>query len=122
MGQAVVAILNVQPVHTRLANRLGVLQRANPCEVVDEAVHHEVDLHPAQTGDIVVLVGDADLEFRRITDEGLAVRLAKLLFHLADEFGVLLEQAFVLGTDRARDALEVVADDVQHAQQAVAIA
>ena len=89
----------VEPVHPRLTNRLGVLQRADTGEVVDEAVHHEVDLHSAQAGDVVILVGDAGLELRRIAHQGFAVCLAKLLFHLADELGVFLKQSLVLGAD-----------------------
>ncbi len=85
------AVLDVEPVHPRLADRLRVLQRADPREVVDEAVHHQVDLHPAQARDIVVLVGDAGLELRRIADQGVAVDTAKFLFHLADEPGVFLK-------------------------------
>ena len=84
-------VFDVEPVHPRLADRLRVLQRADPSEIVDEAVHHQVDLHPAQAWNIIVLIGDTSFELRRIADKSIAVDTAKFLFHLADEPGVFLK-------------------------------
>ena len=84
-------ILDIEPVHPRLADRLRVLQRADSSEIVDEAVHHQVDLHSAQAWNIIVLIGDASFELRRISDQSIAVDTAELLFHLADEPGMFLK-------------------------------
>ena len=90
--QLVMALVDAEPAHPGPADRVGVLQGRHAGEVGGEAVDHEVDLHLADLGHVVVLVLHARLDLgNRVADVSFAVVL-ELLLHLADEGRMLLQQ------------------------------
>ena len=97
-----VPLVDAEPAHPGAADRVGVLQRRDAGEVGGEAVDHQVDLHLADLGDVVVLFLDARLELGDGVADVVAAGVLQLLLHLADEGGVLVEQLPVLGADDAR--------------------
>ena len=56
--------VDAEPLHPGAADRVGVLQRGDAGEVGREAVDHQLDLHLADLGHVVVLFLDARLELR----------------------------------------------------------
>jgi hypothetical protein len=67
--QLVVPLVDAEPAHPRLPTELVILQRGDAGEVGREAVDHQVDLHLADLGHVVVLFLHARLQFRhRVAD------------------------------------------------------
>jgi hypothetical protein len=52
--KGVMALLDIEPVHLGLAHGLGELEGGHAGEVVDEGIDQQVDLHPAEGGEVVV--------------------------------------------------------------------
>ena len=71
VGELVVAFLHADPVHPGAAHGIGVLEGGDAGEVAEEAVDHQVDLHLADAGDVVVFLLDAFFQFGNGVGEGV---------------------------------------------------
>ena len=60
----VVAFLDAEPAHLRLADGAHVLQRGHAGHVIGERVHQQIDLHAADLRGVVVHQFDARVELR----------------------------------------------------------
>src|SRR5207249_4011510 len=116
-----VAVADVQPLHPRLADGLGVLQRGYARHVVHETVDQQINLHPAEPRHIVVLVRHAFLQGGRADTEFLAIGFADFLFHLANERFVVFQKPAVLRADQFADLLQVVAYVVEDALETLLV-
>jgi hypothetical protein len=99
----VLTFRDFQPTHAGLADRIGELQRRNAGEIRGEAVDHEVNLHLAGPGHVVVLFLHARLQFGNGMPDVLVGGLLQLLLHLPDKGGMLFQETSILGTDERFD-------------------
>ena len=120
MGEFVLAFVDAQPLHVRLANGVGVLQRGDPGEVGGQCRHQQFDLHPADPRHLVVLFDDALLEHRHGVGHG-GTLVGEVSLQAADERRVLLEDAPVFGRERGGDPGQILVDLVEHAPHALAV-
>ena len=120
MRQIVLPLLDAQPLHVRLTDRVGVLQAGHPREVGGQRCHHQFDLHPADLRHLVVLLDDPLFEHRHGVRH-LRVVARHLLFKPADERGVLLQDPPILRRQGRRHRGQVLMKLVEHAPHALAI-
>ena len=57
--ERVMAVIDTQPAHAGLPDRVGVLQGGHSCHVIGEGIDQQVGLHARNLGNGVVLIADA---------------------------------------------------------------
>ena len=99
VGQAVVAFIDSQPAHAGLTYGVGELQRGDPGEVVGEGIDEHVRLHAGNFWNAVIVQSDAGFEGGRGKEEAGGFGGFQVIFHFADELGVLIEQGAFVGVE-----------------------
>ena len=97
------------------------MQRRHPGEVGGEAVDHQVDLHLADLGHVVVLSFTPGSSSGTAWPTSWLLGVLELLLHLADERRVLFQQLPVLRADGRADLVQVVLEVVEDALQALLV-
>ena len=120
VGEGVMAFFDAEPAHLSHADGAHVLEGSDACHVVGEGVDEEVDLDAADLGGVVVDEFEAGVDVGDAMGEGgLLVGFFEVVFEVADEGHVLIEEGLIAGAEFGGDAFEVGLDVVQDADKAV---
>ena len=85
-----VPLVDVEPAHLGLAHGLCELKGGHAGEIVDEGVDQQVDLHPAEGGEVVVEVFHTFLKGRGFAGQVLKmIGSGEFLVHPVDQVGML---------------------------------